>query len=238
MMTDTAQTTEKPVALVVGGAGAIGSAIATALAEAGLRVVIGSRRTLATPGVPGVEDSLVMDVADAQQVADAFEQLDARFGRLDLLVNCAGTFTKMNLLLRMKPDEWDQQHALHSRGAFLASQQAAKRMRKQRQGRIVNIASVAAEAPVAPGFSGYAAAKAGMVSLTKCLNQELNSYGVQSTAVCPNYVVSPNWEQSDMDKSKMLQPQDVADAVLFLWRLPSRVRIDSLELETAFAGRE
>lgn len=238
MMSDTTKSaTEKPVALVVGGGGAIGGAIAAALAGEGLRVVVAGRRA-AEQAASGVAEAIAMDVGDAQQVADGFEQLLSRYGRLDLLVNGAGILTKMSLLLRMKPEEWDQQHAVHSRGAFLASQQAAKIMRKQRQGRIVNIASVAADAPVVPGYSGYAAAKAGMVSLTKSLNMELNGYGVQATAVCPTYVDSPTWEQSGMDKAKMLQPEDVAAAVLFLWRLPSRVRVESLELETPVAGRE
>lgn len=238
MMSDsTTASTEKPVALVVGGAGAIGGAIAAALGDAGLRVVVASRRE-PEGATPGVEGAIALDVAEPHQVADGFEQLLGRFGRLDLLVNGAGILTKMSLLLRMKPEEWEQQHAVHSRGAFLASQQAAKIMRKQRQGRIINIASVAAEAPVVPGYSAYAAAKAGMVSLTKSLNMELNAYGVQSTAICPTYVDTPTWEQSGMDKAKMLQPEDVAAAVLFLWSLPTRVRIDSLDLETPLGGRE
>lgn len=228
---------EKPVAFVIGASGAIGESIALGLADANVHVVGGGRRG-ADSTQSQVEQWIPIDVTDDQHVAKAFAELRDRFGRLDLLVNAAGAPTKMNLLLRMTPADWEQQHAVHSRGAFLTSQQAAKVMRKQRQGRIVNVASVAAAAPVVPGYSAYAAAKSAMTSLTRCLNQEMNQYGVQATAVCPTYVNSPAWEQSGMDGSQMLQTKDVADAVVFLSKLPPRVRIETIDLETAFTGRD
>ena len=73
-----------------------------------------------------------------------------------------------------------------------------------------------------------ARAKSAMISLTKCLNQELNQYGIQSTAICPAYVDTPVWQRTGVDRSQFLQPEDVAATVAYLWQLPSRVRIDSI----------
>ena len=233
-MTDSNSQDTKPVALVVGGNGAIGKVIVASLAQQGFAVVVASR-SAATPGAeadPGIAASLAMDTTDSDQVEAGFSQLREQFGRLDLLVNAASPVLESAPLLRMSADQWEKQHAVHGRGAFLTSQQAAKIMRKQRQGRIINIASVVAHDPGSPGISAYAAAKAALVNLTKSLNQELNPVGIQATAICPTYVETPFWEEREMDASLMLKPEDVADTVGFLWNLPQHVRIETITLET------
>ena len=230
-MTDTDAKNETKSALVIGGTGAIGQAIAEKLASDGFSVVVASRSAADAPETSSAAGSMVLDITDAEQVQKAFAEYAEKYSRLDLLVNAVGVPLRRSPLLRLSLDDWELQQALHSRGTLVAAQQAGKLMKKQRSGRIVNIASLAAISPVEPGHSAYAVAKAAMVSLNQCLNQELNQYGVQSTAVCPTYVETPVWAEADMDKSKMLQPEDVASVVSFLGQLPAGVRIESMVLE-------
>lgn len=230
----------KPVAVIAGGTGAIAGAIARALEDDDWTVVIVGRD--ATKASACVEQTswqpIVMDVTDVDQVAAGFKQVQELFGRIDLLINAAGIRVPLAPLLRVKLDDWDAQHAVHSRGALLTSQQALKVMRRQKSGTIINLASVAASAPVMPGYAGYAAAKAAMVSLTQSINLEAGQYGVRATALCPTFVDTPVWEAAAMDKSLMLTTDAVAQAVLFLCRLPPGTLVEQLELSTITPRRK
>lgn len=232
--------TNKRVAVIAGGTGAIAHAIAHSLDDDDWVVVIVGRdqtkvlaRTQETPWNP-----IVMDVTDVDQVAAGFKQVRELYGRVDLLINAAGIPVPLAPLLRVKVANWDEQYAVHSRGAFLTSQQALKIMRRQKSGTIINIASVAASRPVMPGYAGYAAAKAAMVSLTQSINLEAGQYGVRATALCPTFVDTPVWEAAKMDKSLMLSTDAVAQAVLFLCRLPPGTLVEQLELATVTPKRQ
>ena len=122
MSEETQQPSRIPVALIIGGSGAIGLAIARKLADLELAVVIAARRPMQWTGEKptGIVDSFLMDVTKPAQVSDAFAQLLERHGRLDLLVNAAGGASRLNPLLRMPVEDWEQQYAVHSRGALLA----------------------------------------------------------------------------------------------------------------------
>jgi NAD(P)-dependent dehydrogenase (short-subunit alcohol dehydrogenase family) len=233
MPDDSSEPKSQRVALIIGGTGAIGEAIARTLSAMDNVVVVAARgaadlqRDKADKGF----EFLSMDLTRPASVIEAFQRLVERHGRLDVLVNAAGGASRISPVLRMPLEEWDEQHAVHSRGAMAAAQSAGRIMRKQRSGRIIHVASLAGHLPVQPGFSAYTAAKAAMISLTKCLNQELNQYGIQSTAICPAYVDTPVWQRTEIDRSQFLQPGDVAATVAYLCQLPSRVRIDSIMLE-------
>ena len=180
---------------------------------------------------------LVIDVKDPQSVAEGFKQVGERYGRLDLLVNSAGEATKPAPLMRTPPETWDAQHALHSRGAMLAAQQALRMMRKQRSGTIINIVStLALPSSDAAGLAGYAAAKAAMRSLTHSLRTEGRAYGVRASAILPAFVDTPLWEGTSVDRSRMIAPRDVAEAVWFLYRLAPGVQIDELVMDSINAN--
>lgn len=223
-----------PVAVICGGTGAIAETIARRLDQAAWKIaMVGRDRARAEHAVEATDWRVfVMDVTDAEQVASGFQQITASFGRVDLLVNAAGVPVPLAPLMRIRADDWDRQHAVHSRGALLTSQQALKIMRRQRSGTIVNIASVAAAAPVMPGYAGYAAAKAAMVSLTRSINLEAGQYGIRATALCPTFVDTPVWAGANLDKHLMLSPDAVAQAVLFLCQLPGGTLIEQLDLNT------
>jgi 3-oxoacyl-[acyl-carrier protein] reductase len=219
------------VALVTGASQGIGRATSLALAEAGAKVAIAARNTeklaslaaeIAAAG--GEALSVPMDVADPAQVKTGFQQLLAKFGKLDILVNNAA-ITRDTLALRMKLEDWDAVLRTNLTGAHLCIQQALGAMLKQRAGRIINITSVVAETGNA-GQANYVASKAGLIGLTRAIAVEVASRSITVNAVAPGFVESPMTDplpQELKDKMKSMIPlgrfgldRDVAAAVVFL----------------------
>jgi len=219
------------VALVTGASQGIGRATALALAEAGAKVAIAARNTeklaslAAEVAAAGGEALAVpMDVADAAQVKTGFQQLLAKFGKLDILVNNAA-ITRDTLALRMKLEDWDAVLRTNLTGAHLCIQQALGAMLKQRAGRIINISSVVAETGNA-GQANYVASKAGLIGLTRAIAVEVASRNITVNAIAPGFIATPMTDplsQELKDKMKSLIPlgrfgtdRDVAAAIIFL----------------------
>ena len=219
------------VALVTGASQGIGRATALALAEAGAKVAIAARNTeklaslaseIAAAG--GEALAVPMDVADAAQVKNGFQQLLAKFGKLDILVNNAA-ITRDTLALRMKLEDWDAVLRTNLTGAHLCIQQALGAMLKQRAGRIINISSVVAETGNA-GQANYVASKAGLIGLTRAIAIEVASRNITVNAIAPGFIATPMTDplsQELKDKMKSMIPlgrfgadRDVAAAIVFL----------------------
>ncbi len=182
------------VALVTGGSRGIGAAIARSLSEAGAAVVLCARHLEAAESVAKAIEArggraLAVE-ADIGRAEDADRLVAAcmdRFGRLDILVNNAG-ITRDGLVLRMRDEDWDQVLAVNLAGAFRCARAALRPMLKQKQGgRIINIGSVVGSMGNA-GQANYAAAKAGLIGLTKALAREVASRGVTVNAVSPGFI--------------------------------------------------
>jgi len=218
------------VALVTGASQGIGRATALALAEAGAKVAIAARNTEKLASVAseiaragGEALAVPMDVADGAQVKAGFQQLLAKFGRLDILVNNAA-ITRDTLALRMKLEDWDAVLRTNLTGAHLCIQQALGAMLRQRAGRIINITSVVAETGNA-GQANYVASKAGLIGLTRAIAVEVASRDITVNAVAPGFIVTPMTDvlsQEIKDKMKSLIPlgrmgsdRDVAAAIVF-----------------------
>ena len=219
------------VALVTGASQGIGRATSLALAEAGARVAIAARNTekltslaaeIAAAG--GEALAVPMDVADPAQVKAGFQQLLAKFGKLDILVNNAA-ITRDTLALRMKLEDWDAVLRTNLTGAHLCIQQALGAMLKQRAGRIINITSVVAETGNA-GQANYVASKAGLIGLTRAIAVEVASRNITVNAIAPGFIATPMTDplsQEIKDKMKSMIPlgrfgtdRDVAAAIVFL----------------------
>lgn len=220
------------VAIVTGGSRGIGRAVCQRLAAMGALVYINyvSRPEAAevTRGLiieaGGRAEILPFNVADAEQVQNAFKQVLAEAGSIDIVVNNAG-ITRDGLVARMKEDDWDAVLATNLKGSFLCAKAATKAMMKQKWGRIVNISSVI-------GFSGnagqvnYAAAKAGLIGLTKSMAREFASRNITVNAVAPGYIVTEMTESmaqevqakilSEIPMAALGSPEDVAGAVAYL----------------------
>jgi len=181
-------------AIVTGASRGIGRAIAVRLAGCGARVVVNYRsnqdaaaevveQIRANGGEALAVGADVSRPAEAQALVDACK---AAFGRVDILVNNAGT-TRDTLLMRMSDEDWDLVLDTNLKGAFNCIRAASKQMMRQRYGRIVSISSVAGLVGNA-GQANYAAAKAGLIGLTKTVAKELGARNITCNAVAPGLV--------------------------------------------------
>jgi 3-oxoacyl-[acyl-carrier protein] reductase len=219
------------VALVTGASQGIGRATSLALAEAGAKVAVAARSAdklaslVSEIELKGGEAVAVpMDVADAAQIKTGFQQVLAKFGRLDILVNNAA-ITRDTLALRMKLEDWEAVLRTNLTGAHLCIQQALGAMLKQRSGRIINLSSVVAETGNA-GQANYVASKAGLIGLTRAIAVEVASRSITVNAVAPGFIETPMTDplsQELKDKMKAMIPlgrfgvdREIATAIVFL----------------------
>jgi 3-oxoacyl-[acyl-carrier protein] reductase len=180
-------------ALVTGASGAIGGAIAKALHARGATVALsGTRREAlerAAAELGGRALVVPGDLRDAASVESLVPQAEEAMGQLDILVNNAG-ITRDNIFMRMKDEEWSDVIAVNLTAAFRLARAAVRGMMRRRYGRIVNIASVAGVIGN-PGQGNYAAAKAGLIGMSKALAREVAGRGVTVNCVAPGLVTSP-----------------------------------------------
>jgi NAD(P)-dependent dehydrogenase (short-subunit alcohol dehydrogenase family) len=222
------------VALVTGGAGGIGKAVADALAKCGAHVVAADVSHTASPptGEPAIE-RVTLDVTQRSDVLRCFDDVIQRLGRLDILVNVAGVVS-MGSAEQLAEEEWDRVMDINLKGTFLCCQAAMPHMRRQRFGRIVNLGSVigknggnprpwldAREQDRASNVA-YGVSKAGVHIMTAFLAKELAGAGVTVNAVAPGPVASAmtsNFPQSLRDLipvGRMGAADEIASAVVFL----------------------
>jgi len=181
-------------ALVTGASRGIGRALPSARAEAGAAVALNyagsaSAASETAAAVEALGRKALLVQADVGK-ADAFEQMVAQvleaFGSLDILVNNAG-ITRDNLIMRMKEEDFDQVIETNLKGVFNGIKAVTRPMMKQRSGRIINISSVVGSTGNA-GQANYAAAKAGVIGLTKTAARELASRGITVNCVAPGFI--------------------------------------------------
>jgi 3-oxoacyl-[acyl-carrier protein] reductase len=219
---------EGEIALVTGASRGIGAAIASALAGAGA-TVIGTATS--EGGADAIGKSLggngrgvVLNIADNESVEAALKDIQANEGAPTILVNNAG-ITRDNLLMRMKPDEWDDVIATNLTGVYRLCKGCLRGMMKAKKGRIINIASVIGIMGNA-GQSNYAAAKAGIIGFSKSLAREIGSRNITVNVVAPGFIdtdltrVLPEDQRGAMlaqvPLGRLGESEDIANAVLFL----------------------
>ena len=221
-----------PVAVITGGTRGIGLAVAKRLAAGGYDLLISyqgdneaasaAQSELSASG-RGIE-VLASDVSNADSAGQLIETTMERFGKIDALINNAG-ITRDTLMMRMSEDDWDVVISTNLKGAFLCGKAAIRPMLRQRSGRIVNITSVVGLVGNA-GQANYAAAKAGLVGLTKSMAKEVGSRGITVNAVAPGFIETRLTDVLPQEMKEMLlkntplgrfgTPDDVAGAVAFL----------------------
>jgi NAD(P)-dependent dehydrogenase (short-subunit alcohol dehydrogenase family) len=218
--------------LVTGAGSGLGSGIALRFAEAGANVAVHYRTSKAhadrlVKQISKLKRKAVevqADLTRARDVEALFARVVNALGRIDVLVNNAGSYP-VSPLLEMTEAEWDSVIAENLRSVHLCTQAAAGLMKKNGGGAIVNIASIEAENP-APGHSHYNAAKAGVMMYTRTAAQELGHHNIRVNAVSPGLIWREGIEQAWPEGvnaylraaplGRLGMPDDVADACLFL----------------------
>ncbi len=207
-MSDTIPTPTR-VAFITGASRGIGKAIALRLAKDGRHVVLAARSAgplndlkSQIEAAGGKASVKAFDISDLAAFAKAIDETVAELGRLDILVNNAG-ITRDNLILRMSDEEWLEVIQTNLTSAFAAIRAAARPMMKGKFGRIVNIASTSGVVGNA-GQANYAAAKAGLIGLTKTVARELGGKNITANAIAPGYI------ETDMTAAL---PQDIKDKI-------------------------
>lgn len=219
-------------ALVTGGSRGIGAAVAMRLASEGASVAVNyaGRADAAADVVRRIESAgghaiaVQADVSDPRACAALVEQVLGEFGALDILVNNAG-ITRDGLLVRMSDEDWRAVIDTNLSGAFYMTRAAGKVMMKARTGSIVNISSVVGLVGNT-GQANYAAAKAGLVGLTKSVARELASRGVRANAIAPGFIATDMTDAlpdaardaagAAIAMGRFGTPEDIAAAVAFL----------------------
>jgi 3-oxoacyl-[acyl-carrier protein] reductase len=226
---------EGKVALVTGAGRGIGRAISVALGQAGATVVAAARTTEQIEAVAGeITDAggkavaIAADVAEESDISSLFDQVRERFGRLDVLVNNAGVGV-FGPVAELSPADFDQVVAVNLRGVFLCCQQAMRMMIPQGSGYIINISSVVGFRGY-PNQSAYTAAKHGVMGLTKSLAVEAQKHGIRVSAVLPGGVSTDliRAARPDLDPSVLMQPEDIAQTVMYLLSLSDNAAVDQI----------
>jgi NAD(P)-dependent dehydrogenase (short-subunit alcohol dehydrogenase family) len=217
-------------AVVTGGSSGIGYAIARMLHEEGYDLTLAARKRerLETAAAELDAHAVTADVAREEDCERIVSDHERRFRRLDVLVNSAGVGVGARIE-DLQTKHWDLQLDVNLRGAFLVTRFALPLL-KQSSGIVVNISSIAGTVP-APGLAAYAAAKAGLISLTRSLNAEHADDGVRATAICPGFVDTPMAAWTGMASEEMIQPQDCAEVVRMVLRLSPRARVPGVVIE-------
>jgi 3-oxoacyl-[acyl-carrier protein] reductase len=216
------------VAVITGGSGAIGQAIARELIDGGARVALVGRNEA---NGQNAEDALgdgvrfyQADVTQSNDVKAVTKQIMSDQGRIDYLVNNAGAL-RDNLFVRMSDEDWDTVIDTNLKGAFYCSKAVARHMIKARTGAIVNVSSISGQLGV-PGQANYSTAKAGLDGLTRSLARELASRSIRVNAVAPGFIdagltvdLDDEVKGSYLDQiplSRFGTPEEVAPLVAFL----------------------
>lgn len=222
---------EQKAAIVTGASRGIGRAIALRFAEEGACVGLIARSVERLEalkeeieGRGGTAVVAPADISHREQIVGAVDRCEKEFGRVDILVNNAG-ITRDNLAIRLSADDWEDVIKTNLNGAFFASQAVLRTMMRQRAGCIINMSSIIGLNGNA-GQANYAAAKAGLIALTKSLAKELGSRGVRVNAVAPGFVetdmtagLSEDVKKAALEAIPLRRfgtPEDIANACVFL----------------------
>ncbi|MEZ6110467.1 MAG: SDR family oxidoreductase [Pirellulaceae bacterium] len=234
-------------AVITGGGTGIGLGIAQALAAEGCRVLIAGRREeavrQAAEAWQGETPMLyhAVDVSDRDSVQQLFDDANARLGKIDILINSAGTNIKTRTMGQMTPEQWDQVMAINATGAYNCMFAVLPQMRERKDGLIINISSIAGKRAAALGGIAYCASKFAMTALGTSVGNEVGPDGIRVTNIYPGEVNTPILDNrptpvSDEHKARILQMEDIGGLVVAIALLPPRAHVPEMIIKPTCQG--
>src|SRR5580658_4364602 len=229
------------VVLVVGASSGIGRETAILFAREGARVMASARRG---DRLRGLQDELAKeghpieiapaDVANAAEMEEVAQKTRSQFGNIDILVYAAGTNTPDRAMKRLTQEIWDMMLSVNLNGAYYITRAVLPSMRERGSGHLIYISSISGLTPDVSG-AAYQASKRGLIGLAHAVRVEEKDNGIRTCAVCPGLVNTeilkfrPVQPPADM-LAKALQPEDVAEAVLSVAKMPPRAAVTELTI--------
>ena len=226
-------------ALITGGGSGIGLGCAVALAQEGCRVAITGRReevlkqaAASWTGQPPIR-FYACDVGQRADVERLFTWAKKELGQIDILINAAGVNLKNRLMSNMEPPDWDRVLTINATGVYNAMYAVLPQMRERKDGTIINISSISGKRAAALGGVAYNASKFAVAALSTSVANEEAVNNIRITTVFPGEVDTPILEHrpqpvSAERRAKMLLPEDVADLVVAVCKLPARAHVPEL----------
>ena len=233
------------VFIVTGGGSGAGAAIVESCVREGARVVTMGRdeaRLRAACAKAGDRAyPKAGDVRDRNRVKEIVDWTLGEFGRVDVLVNNAGVNVVDRSLEKLSPENWDLQMDVNATGAFNTLHEVLPHMRRQAGGLVIAISSVAGTAPGVLAGAAYSAAKHAMSVVTQTVNLEEARHGIRACVISPGEINTPILDQrpvkvSDEHKARILQPEDIADVVVYVAGLPPHVVVSELVIKPLGQG--
>jgi NADP-dependent 3-hydroxy acid dehydrogenase YdfG len=228
---------EKQVVLVVGASSGIGRATAVLFAREGALVMAAARRedrlAALKQEVPSIE-TCIADAAKPEDMERLARETESRLGPIDILVYNTGTNIKDRSLVNLKPPRWDMMIQVNLSGAFYVTQAVLPAMRERGAGHIIFVSSISGMVPDVSG-AAYQAAKRGIIGLAHAIRVEEREKGIRTCAVLPGLVDTEILENRPVKPpaemlAKALHPEDVAEAILMVAKLPPRVAVPEIQV--------
>ena len=218
---------DKRVALVTGAGRGIGKAVALSLAKLGCRVVLAARTSVEIEKVrldiqnnQGVAIAVPTDLSRDEDIETLVRESQREFGSVDVLINNAG-WGKRAPVVRAKMEDWDQTLRVNLRAPMVLAQKFLPAMIEKGEGAIINIGSVSGKSGEAEG-AAYSASKFGLIGFTQSLYEEVREHNIKVAVILPGFVDTPMIPPvKHLDRSKMIQADDVAQAVLYILHAPA-----------------
>lgn len=227
-------TLQGSIAIVTGASKGIGKAVAEHLALHGVTVVLAARNRELLNGVAqgivaagGKADAIVTDVTSEHSVKNLVLEVRKRYGRIDILINNAGVGIFTNVV-DMTMQQFDDMMNVNLKGVFLCSRAVLPAMKEQHRGEIVNIASLAGKNSFAGG-SVYSATKWGLIGFSRSLMLEVRDDNIRVVTIAPGSV-NTGFADKERNEPTIIQPEDVAETVVFALTMPGRVNVSEIDI--------
>jgi len=229
------------VAIITGASKGIGRSVAIALAKEGVNVVLAARSTELLSMVlkeivanGGKAVSITTDVTSENSVQNLIIETQKRFGKIDILINNAGVGIFSNVV-DLKMQEYEAMMDVNLKGVFLCSRAVLPAMIKQQKGEIINIASLAGKNSFAGG-SVYSATKWGLIGFSRSLMLEVREHNIRVVTISPGSV-NTHFSDNEVSRPQIIQPEDVAETVLFALTMPNRVNVSEIDIRPTLKPR-